>query len=317
MRTLLILIASLALAAFAFGRAVASDVVNSTCPISGQPVKEGVVVKTDAGSIGVCCSKCQTAVEGWGAEKKAKFVANAKQDGEKAEKAAKADGEKKEWKGDPYLLETCAASGRPIDVKGTPTTKVVDGRELKFCCGGCADVVAKDPAKWLEKVDEAQIAAQMPLYPMEKCIISGEPLFEKDDEGKMQDIGTNVVINNRLFRVCCKMCAKKLKSDPSQYGVKLNETAMAAQEKSYPLETCVVNTKGKLGDKAQAIMVGGRLVKTCCGSCAAKVEKDPVKYVAMVEKARAEAAAKDEAGKELGLGERVKAGKLKRSGGGN
>ena len=54
-----------------------------------------------------------------------------------------------EWVGEPYTLETCAASGRPIDVKGTPQTVRFAGRELKFCCKGCADFVKKNPDKFL------------------------------------------------------------------------------------------------------------------------------------------------------------------------
>jgi hypothetical protein len=274
------LIAALAISA-AFAASVPADTVNKKCPISDMPVKEGVVVSTDAGDIGVCCGSCQKKVAAWDDAKKAKFVANAtaSTSDDDAKKSAGAASDAKVWT-EPYLLNTCAASGRPIDVKGTPTTKIIDGRELKFCCGGCAAAVAKDPAKWLPKVDKAITARQMAIYPTTTCIVSGEPLME---DGK--DTGVSMVVNNRLFRVCCKMCARKVKADPAKYAAKLDGMAMKAQSKAYPLKTCVVASSNALGDSPKQMMVGGRLVQTCCGGCAKKVTADPAKYVAVVDAA--------------------------------
>lgn len=274
------LIAALAISA-AFAASVSVDTVNKKCPISDMPVKEGVVVSTDAGDIGVCCGSCQKKVAAWDDAKKAKFVANAtaSTSDDDAKKAAGATSDAKVWT-EPYLLNTCAASGRPIDVKGTPTTKIIDGRELKFCCGGCAAAVAKDPAKWLPKVDKAITARQLAIYPTTTCIVSGEPLME---DGK--DTGVSMVINNRLFRVCCKMCARKVKADPAKYAAKLDGMATEAQGKAYPLKTCVVASSNALGDSPKRMVIGGRLVQTCCGGCAKKVMADPAKYVAVVDAA--------------------------------
>ncbi len=293
MRCLFVMIATTLALALAIGAPVAAfanssamDTVNAECPVSGMPVKAGMEVETKDGNIGVCCGKCEAAVEAWSAEKKAQFVANhtAQADAKKADaKAAPA------WDGEPYLLTTCAASGRSIDVKDTPTTKVVDGRELKFCCGGCAAAVAKDPARFLPKVDKVQIKAQAAIYPVETCCVSGEPLMEKNAEGKMEYTGTDIIVKNRLFRVCCKMCAKKVLDKPGAYALKLNEAVAKTQGSAYALDACCVNPKGSVaGDKAKSFVIGGRLVKTCCGRCEAKVRAEPTKYVAMVDAAIAE-----------------------------
>ncbi|MEM8711805.1 MAG: hypothetical protein AAGG01_12705, partial [Planctomycetota bacterium] len=236
MRCFLFLIVSFVAVALTFGfskgliqpTSTAGDVVNAECPVSGMPVKAGMEVETKDGSIGVCCGKCKAAVAGWSDEKKAQYVANYKpQSAEKVKPDAKdkAAG----WDGEPYVLSTCAASGRPIDVKGTPTTKVIEGRELKFCCGGCAAAVEKDPAKWLGKVDEAQAKAQANIYPTETCCVSGEPLFEAGADGERTYIGTDVIVKNRLFRVCCKMCAKKVKAEPAGFATALNKKVMETQ----------------------------------------------------------------------------------------
>ena len=213
-----------------------------------------------------------------------------KQDG--AKKAAKSDNEG--WKGEPYLLEKCALSGNPLDMKGTRTVKVIEGREYKFCCGPCARAFEADKAKWAEsyaRVDKAIASRQRAFYPGKTCVVSGEPLF--DDEGK--SIATEVVIKNRLFRVCCGMCEKAVQKDPAKYAKLLDKEAAKAQAASYPVEGCAV-TGGKLGDSPKEFVVAGRLVKTCCGRCAAKVKEDPAKYIKVVDAAWAKARGSDDDG---------------------
>ncbi|MEZ6015130.1 MAG: hypothetical protein R3F49_08460 [Planctomycetota bacterium] len=203
--------------------------------------------------------------------------ADAKQDAAVPAKAA--------WKGEPYMLATCAASWRPLDVKGTRTTMVVEGQELKFCCGGCGDVVAKDPAKWVEKVNAAHADQQRPIYPMKTCVISGEALFDAD--GK--DTATEVVVQNRLFRVCCPSCAKAVKADPGKYAALLDAEVLKSQAKAYPVGTCVVNPKAEVSADSEQFVVAGRLVRTCCARCKAKVLENPYEYIVAIDAARAAA----------------------------
>lgn len=218
--------------------------------------------------------------------------AGAPQDGAKPQDAPAAKPAAEAWKGEPYMLATCAASGRPLDVKGTRTTKVVGGYELKFCCGGCAEVVAKDPAKWVEKVDKAHADQQRAIYPLATCVVAGESLT--DDDGK--DVATEIVVGNRLFRVCCAGCAKKVKADPASFAAKLDAAAKEAQAKTYPLKTCVMNPKAEVSADSTEFVVAGRLLRTCCGRCKAKVLEAPYDYVMAVDAARAAAAKPSEEG---------------------
>jgi hypothetical protein len=209
------------------------------------------------------------------------------------------------WKGEPYMLATCAASGRPLDVKGTRTTKVIANQELKFCCGGCADAVAKDPAKWTEKVNAAHADQQRPIYPLTTCVVTGEPLV--DDAGK--DIATEVVIQNRLFRLCCGDCTKAVKADPAKFAAKLDAAALEAQAKTYPLTHCVNNPKAAVTADSTQFVVAGRLVRTCCTKCQAKVLENPYDYVMAVDAARAAAAKGGGAPVEAASGQGDKKGK--------
>lgn len=202
-----------------------------------------------------------------------------------AAKSAKADDAP--WKGEPYTLTTCAASGRDINVKGTPQTAFFEGRELKFCCGGCAAFVEKDPAKFLAKVDEQLIAQQTPIYPTEKCIVAGTDLFK---DGKYT--GKDVMVGNRLFRVCCGKCAAKVKADPASYAAKLDAMVVEKMAPAYPISTCVVNDKKAIDAKSKTFVVAGRPVKTCCSSCMKKVKADPMKYLPAIDAAMTEARVK-------------------------
>ena len=98
-----------------------------------------------------------------------------------------------------YPLKTCAVSGEALGSMGDPIDMVVDGKLVRLCCKGCTKAVAKEPAKFTAKVDEAVIRAQAPSYPLDKCVISGEPL------GSMGD-PISVVHGTRLVQLCCKGC---------------------------------------------------------------------------------------------------------------
>lgn len=189
-----------------------------------------------------------------------------------------------EWPGEPYTLETCAASGRPIDVKGTPQTVRFEGRELKFCCKGCADYVKKNPAKFLGKVDEQLIAQQKPIYPTGKCLVAGKPLSKG---GK--DAGVDVMVGNRLFRVCCGRCASKVKANPAKYAAQLDAMVLERAAEAYPMENCVVNPKRKLDAKAKTAVIAGRPVKTCCSGCMRKVRSKPMDHIPAIDSAIAKA----------------------------
>ena len=120
-----------------------------------------------------------------------------------------------------YPLKNCLASGRPIDVKGTPTDVVFGNQLMRFCCGGCATFVQNDPIrlkKAVSTLEAGYISSQMPGYPMDSCVISGEPLG---------DSTVNAIVGNRLVRVCCGSCEKKLNHNPRKYLAKIDAKVKA------------------------------------------------------------------------------------------
>ncbi|MEY2746991.1 MAG: hypothetical protein RL112_2033 [Planctomycetota bacterium] len=138
----------------------------------------------------------------------------------------------------------------------------------------------KEEAKPSE-ADLAIIRAQTPTYPFDTCAVSGEKLGSM---GKPMDL----VVDGRLVRICCKGCTKAIDKDKDAIFKKLDEGVVAAQKASYPLDTCPISGN-KLGDKAKDVVVGMRLVRTCCGDCAAKVQKDSAASLQKVNAAYIEA----------------------------
>lgn len=182
---------------------------------------------------------------------------------------------KKDTTADPYTLTTCPISGKKLGSMGDPVVKSYDGREVRFCCGGCVGTFEKDKASQFKKINDKLIADQKAHYPIAACVVSKESLTEK---GK--DAGIDVVIGNRLVRLCCEGCTKKLLKNPKKYLARLDKAIVKVHGSKYPLDTCVVGG-GKLGSMGKPVetVIGNRLVRLCCKGCLPKLKANPHKYL--------------------------------------
>jgi hypothetical protein len=272
---------------------VAQDAINKLCPIGKEAIDGETFATYDGHKIGFCCGGCDTKFLAWSKDKKDAFVrASLSQD----KSSDQGDGSKpQEMEVEPYTLTTCPVSGEPLGSMGDPIEVTVQERVVKLCCKGCTKKLEADPEKYLAVVDEAFAAQQRPYYMLDTCVVSGEPLAE---DGK--DIGVDVVVKNRLFRVCCEGCIKELKKDPARYRDALNEKIAAAQRAHYPLEHCLVRgEKGKLGSMGEPyeVVVGNRLARFCCKGCLPKFQEAPAKFLAQLDAVWAPVFAKQADGK--------------------
>jgi len=181
----------------------------------------------------------------------------------------------------PYPLDTCAVTGEKLGGMGDPVVLNYKGREVRFCCKMCVGKFKKDAGKYLAGVDKRIIAQQAAYYPVDKCVVSGESFDEAD--GKPVDM----VFQNRLVRLCCKMCKRDFSKNPERFLKKLDAAIVAKQGKSYPLDTCVI-TGEKLGGmgKPHEMIIGNRLVRLCCKGCEKKVLADPAAALAKLDAAK-------------------------------
>ena len=192
--------------------------------------------------------------------------------------------------GEAYPLTICPISQRPLGAK--PFVVVLEdmpdadmnGRELKFCCGGCKTRFMADAKTNMDKLDATIIKDQLKVYPLANCIVMPDDELT-DPRGPEAMENKNVIIDNRLYRFCCKACVRRFKKDPAKYNAQLDKLIIAEQKASYPFEVCVI-TGRPLGASPSEFVVANRMVRTCCGGCATKVKANPTAAIAMIDKAR-------------------------------
>lgn len=114
-----------------------------------------------------------------------------------------------------YPLETCPVSGKKLGEMGEPVSVIYKNRLVRFCCPGCKAEFLEDPSKYVAKIDAAVIAAQSKKYAAKTCVVSDEAFG-----GEMGE-PVDYVIGNRMVRLCCAGCVKKLRKDPLKYLAKV------------------------------------------------------------------------------------------------
>jgi hypothetical protein len=79
------------------------------------------------------------------------------------------------------------------------------------------------------EADAKVIADQLPTYPLQTCVVSGEKFG--GEMGKPVDY----VYKGRLVRFCCKGCIKDFLKEPDKYFKKIDDAAAKAKaEKADP-----------------------------------------------------------------------------------
>lgn len=141
--------------------------------------------------------------------------------------------------------------------------------------GGCAGKGACMMSGKHGAGDHAQ--AKSVVYPLDKCIVSGEKL------GGMGDPVVKVY-DGREVKFCCNGCVSKFEKDKETYFKKIDAEIVTAQKPNYPLTTCVVTGEKLDGGQMQPVdyVYHNQLVRFCCNGCISRFEKDPDKYLSML-----------------------------------
>ncbi|MSR45140.1 MAG: hypothetical protein EXS15_07295 [Phycisphaerales bacterium] len=201
------------------GAAKGSPYPLATCPVSGQPLGKDATIfvmedaansLNDGREIRFCCPKCV-----------ATFTAEPTKFLPAIDAAIIAQQSPR------YPLTHCLVMTEDeLPLAGSPDfDKVKDvvvlNNMIRLCCPGCVKKIKKDPLKFVAQVEAAVIAAQKKSYPLTTCPISGE-VIDADS--------ADIVIGERLVRLCCNGCADKARQDPTSIFAKLD----AASTKNAP-----------------------------------------------------------------------------------
>ncbi|MCA9285641.1 MAG: hypothetical protein KDA22_10520 [Phycisphaerales bacterium] len=172
----------------------------ATCPVSGRPLGDKpVIMEIDGREYRFCCNDCP---EKFKADP-AKYIPAIDKAIVEQQKAF-------------YPLTHCVVMTEDELVEGEAVDYVYNNRLVRFCCKGCIKKFNQDPKAFLAKLDAAVVEAQLATYPIDVCVISGEKL------GGMGE-PVNMVVNNRLVRLCCKGCEKSVRKDPAAALAKLEK----------------------------------------------------------------------------------------------
>ncbi len=107
-----------------------------------------------------------------------------------------------------YPLAVSLVSGRSL---GEPPVEIIWGNRL-FRAVDVAerDEILADPAHFVRLLNQAVITVQSPTYGMpDKCPVQGD-ILPSDDP-------IDIVVANRMIRVCCGRCARVVRARPYQY----------------------------------------------------------------------------------------------------
>ena len=177
-----------------------------TCPVSGAKLDskgDPVVLVQDGRKVKFCCAGC-----------KPKFEADP------ASFIAKIDEQIIAQQKKFYPIETCIVGEGKLGSMGEPLDLVVNNRHVRLCCAGCEKKLKADPAAFIAKLDKLVIAAQTKYYKLTQCPISGEALNAK---------ALNVVVGNRLVKICCAGCEAKVKANPVKMFAMLDSGKVTAE----------------------------------------------------------------------------------------
>lgn len=122
-----------------------------------------------------------------------------------------------------YSLDMCPVSAKKLGGPGGPVNFIYKNRLVRFCGPDCRAEFLKDPSKYVAKIDAAVIATQSKQYGARTCVVTDEAFG-----GEMGE-PVDYVIGNRLVRLCCDGCAKKLRKDPLKYLAKVEPGRGAEQ----------------------------------------------------------------------------------------
>lgn len=187
-----------------------------------------------------------------------------------------------DFEGDAYALSTCLTSNETLGSTSEIWQLVYEGRDLRFCCEGCVEMfkTKSNAARYFLRLDARMKKQQMPYYPLDTCVVSGEKLGANSKD---------IIVGNRLVRLSSESCQSAFDAEPSKYLAKLDEAVIAKQSANYPFTKCVISDK-ELGDTFINYIVGNRLFKLAGDEYIGLFEENPSYYVRMLEQTEVEVA---------------------------
>lgn len=176
----------------------------ASCPVSGK--KLGAMGKPvqklyDAREVRFCCDACPPRFEA-----------------DLAKSVAKLDEQMIKDQMPHYPLDVCLVDGTKLE-GGASVDFIYFNRLVRVHNEAAKAEFLKGPKPFLAKLDAAVVAKQGAHYPLDHCPVSGDVYG-----GQMGD-PVDVVVANRLIRLCCKGCKEDLQENPAKFVAIVDEAS--------------------------------------------------------------------------------------------
>jgi hypothetical protein len=182
---------------------------------------------------------------------------------------------------DGFYLNRCPLCGTLLGAKGEAIEVAYDARQLRFCCRSCSERFSAHPGALIVVIDDVLISDQRPFYPTVRSLIDGRPLGPDP---------IAFIWGNRLFLAADDRDQAAILANPGAAVRTLDRLVVERQRPSYGMpDKCPVQGDILPNEARIDIVVANRMVRVCCGRCAAVVRARPYQYLAMVEYANREA----------------------------
>jgi len=135
--------------------------------------------------------------------------------------------------------------------------------------------------------DESEAAERVgDPWPLDTCVVA--------ERSKLGSMGGPIIKihEGREVRFCCAGCTGAFESNPEQFLARADAKIIEQQKAHYPLDHCIVDTEEKIdvnADETILKVVGNRMFALCCGGCARALDRNPARYIAMLDEAVVEA----------------------------
>ena len=120
-----------------------------------------------------------------------------------------------------YPLRTSIVTGKALPEE--PIDFIWNNRMFRVADESERAKLLEDAEKHLAALDLAVIEAQSPIYGPTKCLVQGD-FFDTESIKE-------IVIGNRMIRLCCRSCVRAVRDNPGQYIKMLDSANREAAQK--------------------------------------------------------------------------------------
>ena len=122
-----------------------------------------------------------------------------------------------------YPIETCIVTGKPLGDEAVD--HVYGNRLIRLADADTIAAFTADALTYEERLDFIIADAERDDYPLDVCVVAGSAFVEEKKPAE-------VIVGNRLVKICCGGCTSKIRQEPYVIVKKINDAWAASTDDS-------------------------------------------------------------------------------------